>query len=180
MVITNVIAYSYVFQHIFFNMDHTHFSYATRQPHYNEVYTSECLVHSIYSLWIICYLLKTCNIAKLNSYVISLGLLHSLTNLAVTMLTIIKFCWYVYIMDSVIALILARVIGRLPRAISLQSWYISVVSWALVICLICTPTSLGLWSLGSGVHIRKITWVHDTTSTCVHTIIHSKNHMSIH
>ena len=37
------------------------------------------------------------------------------------------------------ALVLARVIGCLPLAISLQSWYISDVSRALVICLICTP-----------------------------------------
>ena len=41
-------------------------------------------------------------------------------------------------MDPVIALILARVIGCPPRAISLQSRYISVVSRALVIRLICT------------------------------------------
>ena len=46
-------------------------------------------------------------------------------------------------MDPVIAFILARVIGCRPRAISLQSYYISVVSRALLICPICAPEPEG-------------------------------------
>jgi len=65
-------------------------------------------------------------------------------------------------MDPVIALILTRMIGHLPRAISL---YISVVSHALMICLTCTPMPLGLRPSGLGARIRQITQVHDTTIT---------------
>ena len=78
---------------------------------------------------------------------ISLGLVCSSTNVAVMLLSIIEFCRYVYIMDPVITLVLARVIICPLQAISLQSWFISVVSCALVICLICTqhPRACGPW-----------------------------------
>ena len=43
--------------------------------------------------------------------------------------------------------------------------YISVVTWALGICLICMPTALGLL----GIHIRQIPRAHVTTYTYVAT-----------
>ena len=41
--------------------------------------------------------------------------------------------------------------------------YVIVVSWALVICLICRPKPEGRKPEGVGVHIRQITRAHDTT-----------------
>ena len=43
--------------------------------------------------------------------------------------------------------------------------YILVVTWALVICLICMPPPSGLWPSDSGVHIRQTTCTHVTTIT---------------
>ena len=40
----------------------------------------------------------------------------------------------------------------------------SIISSALMIYLTCTPTQSGLYPSGLVIHIRQITWAHDTTS----------------
>ena len=99
-----------------------------------------------------------CKIAKLRVFIISIELTHLLARIISMFQLIFEFNRAVYIINPIVNLVLAWVIGR-PR-------YVSVVLCALVICLICTPVPLGLQPSDLGVHIRQITWAHDTTTTC--------------
>ena len=96
---------------------------------------------------------------------------------------IIEFNRAVYIGNPIVCIVLAQVISRPQQATSLHkgagyqpALSISVVSCALVICLICTPTPSGLRPSGLGLHIKQITRAHDTTITytttyCIYNLV---------
>ena len=55
----------------------------------------------------------------------------------------------------------------------INKWYITVVTWALVVCLIYTPSALGPAALALWVYtyIRQTTRAHVTTIYCLKSLI---------
>ena len=51
-------------------------------------------------------------------------------------------------------------------------WHITIIPWALVVCLICTPSALGPAALGLCVYIRirPTTRAHGITITCSYVV----------
>ena len=101
---------------------------------------------------------------------ISIELAHLLANFSSTFQPMIEFNRAVYIRNPAICLMLVQVFSCPLQAINLHKgmghqpvWHISVVSHSLVIYLIYTPKPEGHRREGVGVHIRQITWAHDTT-----------------